>query len=1095
MNKRILLSILSFSCLFGSTSGQCLVAFPTSGSVGTCIGGGPDQLCVAEIPDSLDFEWVVYPGGDCTPEDYSGQTVIEFTPTANACGYGDNPIIAFSGGSGVHTSAQNPSACGAEDGWVQFGLSIPDSTYVTATRNGEPYLQDTFTQTYTFQDLPEGDYYFDIRVIPQWCRTTFRYTLQAPEANELDVDLLYNDFLCLGEQMDIDALVTGGTPPFQFAWSTGDSLNATINVGAPGQYSVTVTDLNGCQQSATAEVFDAPYLEVEGVVTNASCSGESNGSIDISVLWAEEEDVIFIWDDIGQVDNPDRTGLPAGEYRLTTISEFFCFSDWFFEVEQSADLEVIVEDPGSSSSVSYLCYGDSVELVADASGGSGTYTYSWSNGDEGQSIIVDTSGWYAVTVEDGAGCTTSDSRFVASNQWPLFNFELTQPDCGENNGSIAVSAETGESLLTYSWNTGESGPILDSISASIYELTVTRFGCDTTIIFDLKNTLIDLDILTPVGSIINCFQPSVTLEATLVGPQYAYAWLNENGDTLATSSSVEVAAGMTYQLYVTDTDLICTGFAVQLVEDQSYPVTAAPTFVPFESCESPAVIYAASSSQEELETLVNWPNGESFTLFAQDSLVLPLVGTYLVTVSSPARGCDSMYSFSVDQLGLECGYLDGFLYLTEDCNDPASGQLAPTYMVSLRREGSSNSPTLVPADENGYWRAYLEAGDYLIEAQPFSTELYQSCPAVAATLMPNQLGSAIDIGMLGLVDCAAPRVDVNIPLLRRCFNNPIYVSYFNDGPELLVDAQLVIELDSFMFYQSAEPAPNQLIDGYTLVYELGDLPVFSGGTITINAIVACSSVLGQNHCVQAQIPIDQPCPVPQNWAGASVGLSANCDEESEELRFDISNLSDAFDMTVPLSYVIVEDGLMLTPEPVESDALLADQTLELTLPANGSTYHLITNQEPNSPASPTPTIAVEGCGFNDDGTFSLFYINQISLSDEDVSWIDLECQNNIGSYDPNDKQAIPRGYDVEHYIDADQRIEYTIRFQNTGTDTAFNVVLRDTLSPELELTSFIPGAASHAYTYLIDSNRVLEVSFPNILLPDSSVSVLESQGA
>ncbi|MEO0627944.1 MAG: hypothetical protein AAFY91_13200, partial [Bacteroidota bacterium] len=170
MNKRILLSILSFYCLFGSTSGQCLVAFPTSGSVGTCIGGGPDQLCVAEIPDSLDFEWVVYPGGDCTTEDYSGQTVIEFTPTANACGYGDNPIIAFSGGSGVHTSAQNPSACGAEDGWVQFGLSIPDSTYVTATRNGEPYLQDTFTQTYTFQDLPEGDYYFDIRVIPQWCR-------------------------------------------------------------------------------------------------------------------------------------------------------------------------------------------------------------------------------------------------------------------------------------------------------------------------------------------------------------------------------------------------------------------------------------------------------------------------------------------------------------------------------------------------------------------------------------------------------------------------------------------------------------------------------------------------------------------------------------------------------------------------------------------------------------------------------------------------------------------------------------------------------------------------------------------------------------
>ncbi|MEM8583163.1 MAG: hypothetical protein AAGF87_02780, partial [Bacteroidota bacterium] len=1005
MSTRIFLSIWSFSVLISFASGQCLVAFPTSASVGTCIGGGPDQLCVDQIPDSLDFVWVLYPGGDCTPEDYSGQTVIDFTPTANDCGYGDDPVIAFSGGSGVSTQAQNPSACGAEDGWVQFALSIPDSTYVIATRNGEPFLQDTFTQAYTFENLPEGEYYFDIRSFSIWCRSTFSYKLQAPEANQLDVELWNQNVLCLGEQVNIDAIVTGGTPPIQFAWSNGDSSNASIIVQSPGEYSVTVTDQNGCQHSATTQIYEADYLFVQGEITDASCSGEATGAIDVTVEWVDEEDVTFFWQDIGQVDNPDRTNLLPGEYRLTTVSDFGCFQDWFFEVGQSGDLDISITEPGSSSSVSYLCDGDSVQLVANAAGGSGNYTYSWSNGDSGQSIYVSEPGWISVTADDGGGCMASDSRFVAANQWPVFNFELIQPDCGENNGSITVNPQSGGSLLTYSWNTGESGPVIDSISADLYELTVTRLGCDTLIVLDLKNTLIDLDILTPVGTIINCNQPTVTLQATLIGPQYTYAWLNENGDTLATTASFEADQGMTYQLYVTDTDLICTGYATQEIEDQSYPVTVAPAFTPFTSCESPAMVYAAFSPQEELETTVEWPNGDMFTLSASDSLVLPLVGTYLVTVSSPARGCDSLYSFFVDQLGLQCGYLDGQLYLTDDCSDPASGQLVPDYMVSVRRADGSGSPTLVPTNENGYWRAYLQAGDYLVEAVPFSTELYQTCPAISAILLPSQLGGMIDLGMIGLVDCAAPRVDVNIPLLRRCFNNPIYVSYFNDGPELLVGAQLVIELDSFMFYQSSSPAPDQLIDGYTLVYELGDLPAFEGGSISINAIISCSSVLGQNHCVQAQIPIEQPCPEPENWAGASVGLSANCNEDTEELRFDITNLSDEFEMTVPLSYVIVEDGLMLSPEPIETDPLQADQTIGITLPANGSTYHLISNQEPNSPASPTPTIAVEGCGFNDDGTFSLFYINQISLSDEDVSWIDLECQNNIGAYDPNDKQA------------------------------------------------------------------------------------------
>ncbi|MCB0556652.1 MAG: hypothetical protein KDD02_24110, partial [Phaeodactylibacter sp.] len=64
----------------------------------------------------------------------------------------------------------------------------------------------------------------------------------------------------------------------------------------------------------------------------------------------------------------------------------------------------------------------------------------------------------------------------------------------------------------------------------------------------------------------------------------------------------------------------------------------------------------------------------------------------------------------------------------------------------------------------------------------------------------------------------------------------------------------------------------------------------------------------------------------------------------------------------------------------------------------------------------------------------------------------------------NDKQGFPRGYGDEHYIYPGTDLEYLVRFQNTGNDTAFLVVIRDTLSEFLDIATVRPGAASHPYT-------------------------------
>jgi len=100
-----------------------------------------------------------------------------------------------------------------------------------------------------------------------------------------------------------------------------------------------------------------------------------------------------------------------------------------------------------------------------------------------------------------------------------------------------------------------------------------------------------------------------------------------------------------------------------------------------------------------------------------------------------------------------------------------------------------------------------------------------------------------------------------------------------------------------------------------------------------------------------------------------------------------------------------------------------------------------------------------------------------------------------GAYDPNDKLAYTSGGNTDVWqINEDEWIDYTIRFQNTGTDTAFNVVITDTLPPNLDPGTIIVGAASHAFTWELRDAGTLEFYFPNILLPDSNINEPRSHG-
>lgn len=120
-------------------------------------------------------------------------------------------------------------------------------------------------------------------------------------------------------------------------------------------------------------------------------------------------------------------------------------------------------------------------------------------------------------------------------------------------------------------------------------------------------------------------------------------------------------------------------------------------------------------------------------------------------------------------------------------------------------------------------------------------------------------------------------------------------------------------------------------------------------------------------------------------------------------------------------------------------------------------------------------------------------VNNQPLDDADPV-VDIYCGLVTGSYDPNDKTGFPSGIGDKHSILPNQQLQYVIRFQNTGTDTAFTVIIRDTLDTDLNIFTVVPGVSSHSNEFKMYGERVLEWTFNKISLPDSTSNEPESHG-
>jgi hypothetical protein len=189
----------------------------------------------------------------------------------------------------------------------------------------------------------------------------------------------------------------GGVGAFSYAWSSGGN-EATETELPAGNYTVTLTDANGCETTASLSV-DEPK-EIGGVLTiaNASCAGASNGAVSLAVNGGTAP-YEFEWSN-GQT-GAEIEDLSSGAYQATVVDANNCI----FEIEATVlEPEALVLEAAEIANIECEGQTDGSATLA-AQGGTPGYSYQWSTGETDPTASGLTPGFYQATVTDANNCS------------------------------------------------------------------------------------------------------------------------------------------------------------------------------------------------------------------------------------------------------------------------------------------------------------------------------------------------------------------------------------------------------------------------------------------------------------------------------------------------------------------------------------------------------------------------------------------------------------------------------------------------------------------------------------------------------------------
>lgn len=393
-------------------------------------------------------------------------------------------------------------------------------------------------------------------------------------------------------------------------------------------------------------------------------------------------------------------------------------------------------------------------------------------------------------------------------------------------------------------------------------------------------------------------------------------------------------------------------------------------------------------------------------------------------------------------------------------------------------KATSNTKTFFgTTDANGHYDITLDTGDYEVEVL-VKNGYWDACIALYNVSFNEQYDTLVrNFPMLATVDCPLLEVDISTPFVQNCSNIAYTVSYCNTGTAVSPTTSINVILDNGLTYTGATiPLTSQ--NDSLLVFDLGLVGLDECGSFEVFVSSDCNGQPYEAYIVSAHVFPDSLClPVSPNWDMSNITVNGYCDGDS--IKFAIRNTGDG-NMLQVQDFIVIEDDVLGLQGSFE---LESGQDTLITLPADGPTYRLIAEQSPGHPGNSYPTVAVEGCTTTP-GNYSTGFVTELS-EDEADPFLAVDAQENIPTVsDYILLRGYPKGYQQNgaNLIPANTAIEYHVYFQNVGMDTITRLVIRDTLSPFLDLGTVVPGASSHPYDFEVYSNGVLKFTFDSMLL-------------
>ncbi|MBK9256236.1 MAG: hypothetical protein IPM42_12175 [Saprospiraceae bacterium] len=384
-------------------------------------------------------------------------------------------------------------------------------------------------------------------------------------------------------------IASGGT---SYVWSNLFTTGS-ITVSIAGDYTVTVTDANGCTSSATQTLStnDSPTATING--SNNICEGGSTvftalGGIDYD--WSNGETTA------------DITVTAGGIYSVTVTDASGCTSTG------TRTLTINDNPTAAITGATEICSGANTTWIA-----SGGTSYVWSNLFTTGSITVSTAGDYTVTVTDANGCTDSTTLTLSTNDSPTATINGSNNIC--EGGSTVFTALGG---IDYDWSNGETTASITVTNAGDYTVTVTdATGCTSTGTRTL--TINNNPIATISGATEICSGANTTWIAS---GGISYVWSN-----LFTTGSITVSIAGDYTVTVTDANG-CTDSTTLTLSTNDSPISTISGSNNI--CEGGSTVFTALGGAS-----YEWSNG-----FTTESITVSDADDYTVTVTD-ASGCTS----------------------------------------------------------------------------------------------------------------------------------------------------------------------------------------------------------------------------------------------------------------------------------------------------------------------------------------------------------------------------------------------------------------------------------------------------------------------